>query len=325
MTTKPVCVVIPAYNAEATIGVAITSALLQPMVGEVIVVDDASTDGTQSAIAAADDGSKRLRVLRQPHNAGPSAARNAALAESGSPLIALLDADDYFLPHRFEPLLMHDRWDLIADNIAFVPEGSAHPVVPDTESARSRPLHLAEFVERNISQRGKARGELGFLKPLMRRTVLDRLRLRYDENIRLGEDFLLYAAAIARQARFVLVERCGYVAMERANSLSGKHRTADLAALMDASRALASDPAILLADRRVLQRHADSIRAKVEHRLFLEDKAQHGLMGAVLPRISRPYVLGGVARDILRDKRDGYRPVPAPRQRLLFAPAEFER
>jgi glycosyltransferase involved in cell wall biosynthesis len=62
-----VAVLIAAHNAAATIGAAVRSALAQPEACEVIVVDDASTDGTGTAALAAAQGDTRLHVL----SAGP--------------------------------------------------------------------------------------------------------------------------------------------------------------------------------------------------------------------------------------------------------------
>lgn len=60
---ETVCVCIAAYNAAGTIARAVASALDQAEVGEIIVVDDASTDATAETARACDDGSGRLSVL----------------------------------------------------------------------------------------------------------------------------------------------------------------------------------------------------------------------------------------------------------------------
>ena len=110
------CVVIAARNASQTIARAVRSALGEPQVAEVIVVDDASADDTAEAALAADDGSGRLRLIVLEHNVGPAAARNRAIERASAPLIAVLDADDFLLRGRFEQLLGRDDWDFVADN-----------------------------------------------------------------------------------------------------------------------------------------------------------------------------------------------------------------
>lgn len=90
---------IPAYNRAGTIRVAVDSVLQQDFVDfEVLVVDDGSTDGTAESVAAIDD--PRVRCLRLPENRGVCAARNEGIRAARSPLVAFLDSDDRFLPHK---------------------------------------------------------------------------------------------------------------------------------------------------------------------------------------------------------------------------------
>lgn len=96
-TTVPVAVVIPAYNAQASIDAALDSVNRQTVrPAEVIVVDDGSTDGTAHVATQAG-----ARVLRQ-RNLGPSAARNAGVAAARAPWIAFLDADDRWATDKLE-------------------------------------------------------------------------------------------------------------------------------------------------------------------------------------------------------------------------------
>ena len=174
-------VIIAAWNSERTIGRAIRSALLQRQVAQVIVVDDASTDATETAAAgAADDGSGRLTVVRLAENGGPARARNVALGHSRSPCFCVLDADDYLLPDRMDRLLAaaDGPWDLLADNIVIVPQPLDHwrYALAAPTPARSRPQSLTwrSFVWANLSRPGRPRAEMGFLKPIVRRAFLDR-------------------------------------------------------------------------------------------------------------------------------------------------------
>jgi uncharacterized protein (DUF1919 family) len=89
-----VSVVMPAFNAAATLQAALASIWRQHYEAlEVLVVDDGSSDAT-GALAAAEPG---VRVLRQ-QQAGPAAARNRGVAASRGTLIAFLDADDLWAP-----------------------------------------------------------------------------------------------------------------------------------------------------------------------------------------------------------------------------------
>ncbi len=329
--TPTVCVIVAAKDAAQTIGRAVSSALRDRHVAEVVVVDDGSVDHRTTEIAfGADDGSGRLLILRLDTNRGPSFARNHAIAHSAAPLIAILDADDFFLEGRFDRLLDADDWDFVADNIVFVDGRSAietEPAVPEF-AAEPRFLDVASFVEGNISRRGASRGEIGFLKPVMRRAFLDTHGLRYHEDLRLGEDYDLYARALLKGARYKVVHGCGYGAVVRADSLSGLHRTADLRRLYEADRAILALPEARGEARARLHRHERHMRARYELRHFLDIKAEKGLVRAGLHALARPAALPAIVGGVAADKFDAFSArtgrsdsKPAPPRYLLAARA----
>jgi succinoglycan biosynthesis protein ExoU len=277
------------------------------MTAEVVVVDDASRDGTAEAAAAADDGTGRLRVIRLPVNAGPSAARNTAIRETTAPILAILDADDHFVPGRLGRLLRHRDWDVIADDILFVGEGGSAPELPDVRrDTATCSLDLEAFVRGNLSRGNRHRRELGFLHPLMSRDFLAVHGLAYDERLRLGEDYDLYARALASGARFRLVDTVGYVAMERANSLSAAHGTEDLRNLAAADDRLLSrelSPGAAAAIRA----HRRQIIARHRLRAFLDARATRGALVAAALLSRRPHHLPAVAGGVARDKWRAFR------------------
>ena len=97
-------VVMPAFNAAKTIEVAVRSVLDQTWPHlELIVCDDGSTDGTLAVLARIDD--PRLTVLTTEANQGPGAARDRAIAATSADWIAVIDADDAWMPDRIEALM----------------------------------------------------------------------------------------------------------------------------------------------------------------------------------------------------------------------------
>ena len=85
-------IVVPVYNGQATIGRCVDSLLKQSMRDdslEILVVDDASTDETLSILSRYPD----IRIVRQPRNMGPAAARNRGALEASGEIIVFTDAD----------------------------------------------------------------------------------------------------------------------------------------------------------------------------------------------------------------------------------------
>jgi glycosyltransferase involved in cell wall biosynthesis len=94
-----VSVIIPTRDRRDRVRVAVRSVLAQRDVRlEVLVVDDASTDGTAAMIAAL--GESRVRVVRNDTSLGESGARNRGIQEAMGPWIAFLDDDDLWAPDK---------------------------------------------------------------------------------------------------------------------------------------------------------------------------------------------------------------------------------
>ncbi|MDB5725233.1 MAG: glycosyl transferase family 2 [Novosphingobium sp.] len=99
-----IAVVIPAYDAQATIAATLASVLAQSRPpNEILVVDDGSRDGTAAVVEQFAAADPRIRLIRQVRS-GPSAARNRAIAATAAELIAPLDADDLWDPGYLERL-----------------------------------------------------------------------------------------------------------------------------------------------------------------------------------------------------------------------------
>ncbi|SES36993.1 succinoglycan biosynthesis protein ExoU [Tranquillimonas rosea] len=283
-----VTVVIAAYNAEAPVRRAVDSALAQIDVAvEVIVVDDCSTDGTAAICQSIADVDPRLRVIVQPRNAGPAAARNTALANSRAAWLTALDSDDFMEPRRLSTLLAiarEEEADFVADDLFKQDEG-------DTAGARRwrlwsdapigrQHLDATDFVRGNLTSRHGGRRELGFVKPLMSRAFLTRHALTYPD-LRLGEDYVLYAEALILGARFVLTDPAGYVAVVRETSLSGAHPTEVHEEMIAQDRRLMALPGVAPATRAALTRHVREVQKEWMWRRMIDAVRESDPVGAV--------------------------------------------
>ncbi|MFQ6547505.1 glycosyltransferase family 2 protein [Aestuariibius sp. 2305UL40-4] len=301
--SRTVSVIIAAYNAEATLARAIRSALAQPEAAEVIVVDDASPDTTLEI--ARDEAARDARVkpLSLARNSGPGAARNLGLDSATSDFVAVLDADDVFLPGRLARLLACQDAEMIADNILFATQGAlgSLPDISD-EEPRFETIDAAAFVRGNLPRRGIARGELGFLKPLMSRDFLERYGLRYDPDLRLGEDFDLYLRMLRAGAKLRMTRVPGYAALVRAESLSAQHGTTELSHFHDclaghvAERS--GDPSL----DRAMRTHLATVRGNRDHRAFLDTRREDGNLAALRYAMAAPMRPFSIGWRILRDK-----------------------
>jgi len=99
-----ISVIIPVYNAEKFVTHAVESALQFEEVYEVILIEDQSPDNALEICRGLEKKYDKVKLRQHPdqknHGAGPS--RNLGMAKATGDFIAFLDADDYFLPNRFE-------------------------------------------------------------------------------------------------------------------------------------------------------------------------------------------------------------------------------
>jgi hypothetical protein len=98
-----VSVLMPVFNAERTLAMAVQSILGQtwrPL--ELILIDDASSDGSAALMRELGQGDSRIRLLRNTVNVGPYVSKNRALGIAAGKYVTVHDADDWAHPQRIE-------------------------------------------------------------------------------------------------------------------------------------------------------------------------------------------------------------------------------
>jgi glycosyltransferase involved in cell wall biosynthesis len=211
-----VTAVMPAHNAESTIGAAVSSVLLQTYRDlELVVVDDGSTDRT-AEIASAHDG--RVRVVRQ-ENQGVAAARNRGITEAGGELIAFCDSDDIWFEQHLEALVARyeQHRDIVTSNSWWLLPGGIDP-------ARKR--YMGRFPEAERQRRAIL--EQNFVSPLsiFPRTLLEEIGAFRAERRR-AEDWDFWLRAILAGHTVALQPRPLSLYRWRANSLSAAREAMD--------------------------------------------------------------------------------------------------
>lgn len=223
-----------AHDAGAWIEAALTSALAQEDVAvEVVVVDDASRDDTAARVAAFAIRDPRVTLLRRSVSGGPAAARNLALAHAAGTWVGILDADDLIEPDRSRLLIDFAEQSgcaVVADNLLRFLDAdpqTAWPMLPLGPSFR---VAVAAYLRRNLLTGGDT--NLGYLKPIFRRTFLSDRGIRYDERLRIGEDFDLCLRCLAAGTDLAVLPAPLYRYRMVAGSLSRRLTRTDVDAML---------------------------------------------------------------------------------------------
>lgn len=205
-----ISIVVPVYNSVATLKRALDSVQAQTFSDwELIVVDDASSDGTVKLAKQLYSSDNRFRFILKEVNTGPAESRNLGFDQARGEWIALLDADDSWLPNRLAELLSASSdSDLIADNLMTYDVSIRRETGPYYKDFSTPVLTLADYL---IGWLGNTELDGGYLKPLLRTSFLRTHNLRYDCALRHGEDYLLYCKALCWGARFKLINSCNYI------------------------------------------------------------------------------------------------------------------
>ena len=257
-----VSIVMANFNGGAHLADAVRSVQAQSLAElELIVSDDASTDNSVDIVRQLKAADLRIHLLQSDCNGGPSAARNKAFDIVRGKWVAIVDSDDLIHPRRLATLVElgdRDGADIIADDlIEFFAD--------DFQPARSllgraswdQPVwvDVVDYVRFNHFY--GAGPHLGYLKPLFRASFLGKGGCRYDETLRITEDFDLIFRLLHAGKKMRIYPRPYYLYRKHLNSISFRLNTKVLEAIKAANLRIISQ--ISHSDRRVI----DVLRARM--------------------------------------------------------------
>lgn len=284
--------VVAAFNARETIGRAIESALAQfEVTVEVVVVDDKSTDGTAELVRYF--GDPRVRLIELPVNGGPAAARNAGFAAACGRWIAVLDADDEIVPERSAAMIeTANRLDaeIVVDNLRVLKPGEAAVTMFSMQHLQDKgAITLADFIESNVIFRSTF--NYGYMKPMFRRDFLQRHGLRFDEGLRIGEDYLLLASALACGGRCAIEANPGYFYHIREGSISRVLAQHHVMAMMEGDRRFLQRFTLDLAAIRAQKKRSQSLREALAFLQLIEGLKRRSFSDCLQAAIAQPAAL----------------------------------
>jgi glycosyltransferase involved in cell wall biosynthesis len=105
MTNQNLSVVMPAYNEAPTISKVVRAVLAQPMVAELIIVDDCSTDGTREVLQSLAEYEPQIRYFEHGENLGKGAALKTGISKATADFVIIQDADLEYDPAEYGKLL----------------------------------------------------------------------------------------------------------------------------------------------------------------------------------------------------------------------------
>jgi len=308
---------IAAFNAERSLKTAIASALAQTGVSvEVVVVDDRSSDGT-FALAQGFAG-QGVRAIRLPENRGPGGARNAGLAVARGEWIAILDSDDIVAPDRAARLIARAKaadCEVVVDNIVTESEDGVRsdPMFRFEDLFALPRIDLPTFIRSN--RLFVSTFNFGYMKPIFKRDFAVEQGLRYNESLRIGEDYLFLASMLASGADCAVEPEAGYIYRVREGSISRVLERQHVAAMRNADQTFERTYPLDGPAREALKARDRSLREAECFLALVEHLKNRHVVAAIGSALREPMALRHLHMPIakrLQRVRAGRRSLSAP-------------
>ena len=277
MSPSPLVSMIMAnFNGSRFLRDAIRSLKQQTISGwELIFVDDASHDDGVAMASEEARGDPRVTIVALTENRGPGAARNRALELAQGEWIAILDSDDLMAPDRLERLVdraARDRAAIVADNLLWFTDAAskARPYLKGGAYDAPHWIGLAELIESNCLYARTP--DLGYLKPMVKRDLIAQSNVRYDERLRIGEDYYFLASLLASGERLRFEPTAMYLYRKHKGSISHRMESCDIRALMEADERFRMRVPLGPRERQSLNRRRQSLET-----LLAYDRVIHAI------------------------------------------------
>lgn len=213
-TVNPfISVIIPVYNMADRVGRCLDSIVSQSFKDiEILLIDDGSTDGAADVIKEYSIADSRIICVRQ-ENSGVSAARNLGIENASGEYILFIDADDEIEEEYLRNIADKARSteaDILVWGIKLCYEdGHVEEWKPKLEGVYDRKAFLTAFPS---EQYWHHKGLYGFVSnKLLKKSIVDRYNLRFDETMTLMEDYDFFLGCFANSESFYCFPETGYL------------------------------------------------------------------------------------------------------------------
>ncbi len=198
-------VVVPVYNEGATIANVIQTVLAQPLVQEIIIVDDASTDGTWQALQPLVQENSCVKLFRHEVNQGKGAALRTGFSKATAPIVMVQDADLEYDPSEYPVLvkpILSGKADVVFGS-RFIGSGS-HRVLYYWHSLGNKLLTTFSNMATNLNLTDMEAGYKVFKREIIQKISIEENRFGFEPEIvaKVSQmDIRIYEVAISYYGR----------------------------------------------------------------------------------------------------------------------------
>ena len=192
-----ISIIIPIFNCELYIKKAINSVLIQKNINEILIIDDGSTDGSYQICEEFRRNYNFIKLFQHPDkkNHGRSKTRNLGIKKAKSIYIAFLDADDFYLPNRFENDLKLFKEDDTIDGVYNAIGSHFYRKTETREKERLKLTTVSEKIDsKELFEKMGPMGHFGYFSGIGLTVKRDAFLKTgfFNENLQVAEDTELW-------------------------------------------------------------------------------------------------------------------------------------
>lgn len=299
-----VSIIMANFNGATFLDASIASVLRQSHTDlEVIVADDASTDGSQEKLRLWVQQDPRVKFIELKENGGAARARNHCLREASGDWIAIVDSDDILHPERIGRMLTAAcdmELDFVADDILFISQSASaagRSLLQSLSLTEARAMTARDLIASDTPD-----GELpplGYLKLLIRRDVVG--ETFYDETLSISEDFDFYLHILVSGANGKILPDPMYGYRRHTASLSYRLSVAAVERMIAAQRALSDGVPAELKD--ALRSRMNGLQAALAYERLVAALKEQAFGTATVALLQRPTLMRKLVRSFLEGRR----------------------